>query len=358
MQIDSIIREFRKVLLQKPILKFANLVYYLSMQFELTEALIDDILFSMEDQNGEFLLDTVESMVVGGMDGLGMLEEEDGADDDESGSRYISLPEWDSASGFRLMERFAAGFRNPLVREELSGALGRGRGVFRAFKDTLGRYPEAEKVWFSFKEKEMRREIARWYNGLREEWGLEKIGGEPEETGDLVLEDFHFRAFQKEDMARAEELHRLILEEFRGVLTESGAGSSVGALLAESQIFRGLPAANVAATAAAVASATADASTGMGLIAESGNGEFAGYIFAIAKDASLYIQNLEVKAEFRGLGVGESLLAGFLKTLDPNKVGQVFLDLPSWAEGFSRVVLREFFKPYSVRYWFKVGSGE
>ena len=325
------------------------MVYDVNMQFELTEALIDDILFSMEDQNGEFMLDTVESMVVGGVDGLDSLEEDD---DGKGGERYINLPEWDSASGFRLMERFAAGFRNPLIRDELSSALGRGRGVFRAFKNTLGRYPEAEKIWFSFKEKEMRREIHRWYNGLREEWGLEKIGEEPEETSDLVLEDFHFRPLEKGDMAQTEELHRQCLEEYGNALAETGAGSCAGALLRESQIFRSL----------------FDSSFELGLVAQSGgeprpvgastgvpgNGEFAGYICGIEKDASLYIQSLEVKAEFRGLGLGEALLVKFLETLDPNRICQVFLDLPSWAEGFSRVVLRESFKPYTVRHWLKL----
>ena len=309
------------------------------MHFELTEALIQDILFSMEDQDGEFLLDTVESVVVVGMDGLDSFEDDEidvDADDGEGGSRYISLPEWDSSSGFRLMEHFAAGFRNPLIRKELSSALDRGRGVFRAFKDTLGRYPEAEKLWFAFKDQEMKKEIIRWYNGLREEWGLEKIGIEPEETGDLVLEDFRFRPFRKEDMAQAEELHRRCLEEHRENLAETGAGSSAGILIQEAELFR-------------------NRSDGFekGLVAEAGGGEFAGYITGLLKDASLYIQNLEVKAEFRGLGIGEALLVRFLDSLDPNEVSQVLLDLPSWAEDFSHVLLRESFKPYTVRYWLK-----
>jgi len=324
------------------------------MQFELTEALIDDILFSMEDQNGEFLLDTLEGMVVGGVESLDVFFEDDEADGGGNGNRYISLPEWDSASGFRLMERFITQLRNPLVREELSVALGRGRGVFRAFKDALSRYPEAEKIWFSFKEKEMRRKIHRWYNGLREEWGIEKIGDEPEETGDLVLEDFHFRPFRNEDLVQAEELHSQCLEEYRNALAETGTGSFTGVLLIESQIFRNLP------------EALGDEPlihgpgglSGTGLIAESANGDFAGCIFGVEKNFSLYIHSLEVKAEFRGLGIGEALLVKFLETRDPNKVSQVFLDLPSWAEGFSRVVLREFFQPYSVRYWLKLGDRE
>jgi len=102
------------------------------MQFELSEALVDDILFAMEDQVGDFYLDTVEGIIVGGVDWEfeGDLNDDDG----EGGERFISLPEWDSSDGFKLMERFAAGFRNPVVREELHLALDRGRGGFRAFK--------------------------------------------------------------------------------------------------------------------------------------------------------------------------------------------------------------------------------
>ena len=294
---------------------FFNNTY--SMQFELTEVLIDNILFAMEDQEGEFYMDTVEGIVAGGIDGPDFFDEDLDDDDGEGGERYIDLPEWDSASGFRLMERFASGLRNPLVRDELSSALGLGRGVFRAFKNTLSRYPEAEKLWFLFKEKEMRQKILRWYNGLREEWGLEKIGTEPEETGDLVFEDFSFRPFTKEDIFMAEDLHRQCLESYDKSLAETIAGFSTNET---------------------------------GIVVESSGGEFAGYIHGVVKDSVFFVQKLEVKAEYRGLGVGEALLEKFLESLDPNEVNQVFLDLPSCSEGFSRVLRRESFKPYSVRY--------
>ena len=318
------------------------------MQFELTEALIDDILFSMEDQIGEFYLDTVEGVVCGGIEGCDFLENDKG--DGDSGHRYISLPEWDSADGFRLMERFAAGFRNPLIRNELSSALNRGKGVFRAFKDTLARYPEAEKLWFSFKDREMKREIIRWYNGLREEWGLEKIGMEPEETGDLVLEDFRFRPFQEDDLARAEELHRFCLEECKEILAESGAKNSADVIIKESQVLFG--------SSNNLFKRISDLPLVSAMIAESGNGEFAGFISGIVKDSVFYIQNLEVKAEYRGLGIGEALLVRLLDSLDSDEISQVFLDLPSWADGFSRVLLRESFKPYAVRYWLKLEDRE
>jgi len=301
------------------------------MKFELTEALLDDILFAMEDQEGESMLDTVEGVVTGGIDNFGFLDVN--KDDGEGGRRYIGLPEWDSASGFRLMERFAAGFRNPLIREELSSALGRGRGVFRAFKNVLGRYPEAEKLWFSFKEKELRREIIRWYNGLREEWGIEKIGMEPEDTEDLVLEDFSFRPFKDEDILPAEALHRDCLEELEKNLAETGAGYSADIIISETKTFRN------------------NSIPHFGMTAESLSGEFAGYISALEKDSVLCVQSLEVKAEFRGLGVGEALLDKFLDSLDPGKIDKILIDLPSMTEGFSRVILRNSFKPYAARYW-------
>jgi len=304
------------------------------MQFELTEALIDDILFAMEDQMGEFMLDTVEGVVAGGADDVDFFDE--GMDDDgEGGERYIDLPEWDSADGFRLMERFAAGFRNPIVREELTSALSLGRGVFRAFKDTLSRHPETEKLWFAYKDKEMKREIIRWYNGLREEWGIEKIGVEPEDTDDLVLEDFRFRPFQKEDIFMAEELHSRYIEEARNTLIGEEAPFPADIILKEAQALRTI----------------SGSSFEHGLVVESGSEEFAGYISGLRRDAVFYIQNLEVKDKFRGLGLGEALLVKFLESFDPTEIEQVLLDLPSWAEGFSRVLRRESFKPYTVRYW-------
>jgi ribosomal protein S18 acetylase RimI-like enzyme len=297
------------------------------MRFELTEALIDDILFAMEDQEGSFLLDTVEGVVAGGLDGV------DFSYDDEDGERYIDLPEWDSADGFRLMERFAAGFRNPVICKELNSALGRGKGVFRAFKDVLGRYPEAEKLWFSLKEKEMKREIWRWYNGLREEWGLEKIGVEPEDTDDLVLEDFYFRPFKEKDRIQAEALHRRCVDELEEKLAEADSRADIETIAGELYSFRSTPGAS------------------FGVIVESQGGEFAGYICGVLKGAALYIQSLEIKPEYRGLGLGEALLVKFIDSLDREKIKKVMLDIPSWTDGFSRVLLRESFKPYAARYW-------
>jgi GNAT superfamily N-acetyltransferase len=292
------------------------------MQFELTKALLDDILFSMEDQNQEFLVDAQEGVLI------------NSEDVDESAAarekRFVSLPVWDSSDGFRLMERFAAGFKNPLVREELTGALNRGRGVFRAFKDALGAYPESERLWFAFKEREMKRCILKWYNAFREEWGLERIGLEPDETEDLVLEDFCFRPARPEDAAPAENLHHACLEDYREYAEKNGLTRIPEPSFAfpPARTFPG----------------------DLALVAETGHGDFAAYISAVRQGSSLSIDALEVKPEYRGLGLGEALLSRLVALIDPRSVSTVLVDLPCDSEGFSRVLLREAFKPYVYRY--------
>jgi N-acetylglutamate synthase-like GNAT family acetyltransferase len=286
------------------------------MQFELTEALLDDILFSMEDQDGAFYIDTQEGVVKPRWDADDLLKTDEEV-------RFMNLPKWDSSSGFRLMERFTATIKNPLIRNELSAALDRGKGVFRAFKDALSQHPEAEKFWFSFKEREMRREVIRWYNALREEWGLEKIGLEPEETDDLVLEDFRFRDFKNEDRAAVTELHKTMRETAEDPDIFPSIGDETPAL-----------------------------------IAESGSGEFAGYIYAERKKNMVFIRALEVKSEYRGLGIGKALLDYFLEKIKALGIAQVYLDLPAEAEWFSRALVREGFTPRMTRYCKEIRNEE
>ncbi|MDR1288431.1 MAG: GNAT family N-acetyltransferase [Treponema sp.] len=280
------------------------------MQFELTEALIDDILFSMEDQEGEYFIDTEKSVIKN-------TDEFDNAIRPEE-DRCLPIPDWDSSDGFRLMERFAAQLRNPIVRGELSAALNRGKGVFRAFKDILGRHPEAERHWFAYKEREMKKEILKWYNALREEWGLERIGGEPEETGDLILEDFRFRLSAEKDRAAAVKLHELCRDEAAD-MAEPPAGNG-------------------------------DFPGDLALAAETVGGEFAGYVWGIRRGTSLHIAALEVKPEYRGLGIGETLISRFLEHIDRSGTGVISIELPSGAEGFSRVLHRNGFRAVSARY--------
>lgn len=299
-------------------------IYTASMQFELTEALIDDILFSMENQDMEFYLDTKEGVVVSPEDDDFLNTD---GDDEASREDWIDLPRWESADGFRLMEKFTASLRNPLVREELSSALDRGRGVFRAFKDVLSRYPEIEQLWFSFKEKEMRRAILTWYNGLREEWGLALVGEEPEETEDLVLEDFTFRTAREEDRDQAAALHEICVAEL-------GSSPVPPGRIAEKKAQWSFPGT-------------------VSMVAETGKLDFAGYVTAIVNDETLHIVALEVKPEYRGLGIGEKLLEILLKETTEYNFTHICIDLPLPSEGFSRVLVRFGFYTYESRYALK-----
>ncbi len=284
------------------------------MRFELTEALIDQLLFAMEDQDQNLVLDLNSGMVV----------DADDMDADGTATELVPLPQWDSSDGFRLMERFAAGLRNPPVRDELSQALDRGKGVFRAFKDVLSRHPEVERLWYLHKGMEMRRVILTWYNALREEWGLDRLGDEPEETADLVLEDFTFRAGTPEDAAATEALHQTCIREYE----QSTPSKPVRTERDARRLFPG----------------------DLSLVAETGRGDFAGCIAGLREGKVLRITALEVNPEYRGLGIGEELLTALLARLDPIQTTQVLLDLPTGSESFSRVLHRGGFLPYMTRY--------
>jgi len=300
-----------------------NFAYNGFMQFELNPALIDEILFFMEDQDGEFLLDTREGIVIS--------TDDEGFDEEDDDDRYIGLPDWGPSNGFRLMERFTAGLHNALAREELSAALNRGRGVFRAFKDTLTRYPEIEKLWFDYKDREMKSEVLSWYNALRESWGLELIGEEPEDIAGLALEDFTFREGTAQDSGLAEELHRVCVSKNGGEHEDIFAG--MGAW-----VFPG----------------------DIGVVAETAGGDFAGYASAVRSSAVhsgqiLRICAVEVQAEYRGLGLGTALIARVLEQADSEKISRVIIDLPAGQEHFSRALLREDFKPCVQRYYRPLG---
>ncbi|MDR2079516.1 MAG: GNAT family N-acetyltransferase [Treponema sp.] len=285
------------------------------MRFELSESLKDSIGFFMEDQYGSFLVDTREGVIINMEDPeaeFGPEPEFDEMDSDGT-PRYIGLPEWDSSAGYRLMDLFAGSLKNPLIQARLKEALDRGRGVFRAFKDVLTSHPEAEKLWYAFKDREMEKEILAWYNSLRESWHMERIGAEPEESEELVLEDFHFRPALEADRPEAEKLHRLCVEENAGLFG--------------TRPFPG------------------DFSGPCHLVAENSGGAFAAQAAASCEDGLARISLLETAPEYRGLGLGETLLSRLLADLDKQDVSGVIFELPASAENFSRVLLRSNFSP-------------
>ena len=295
------------------------------MRFDLDKILTDEILFFMENQNGDFLLDTKEVKIIN-MDNYDD-EPEFFENTDEDEDRYISLPDWDTNDGFRLMEKFTVQLKNPVIRHELSAALNGKRGVFRSFKNVIEQHPEAEKMWYNFKDQKMKEEVIDWYNSLREEWGLEPIGGEPSEISEdisaIILEDFIFREGVNEDEPEVSALHKHCVEELIEKLKDSDIGIKTPSNI-PCDVF---------------------------LTAETASGEFCGYISALKDGTYLQITRLEVKPEYRGMGIGKTLLE---KLLEKAEGKSVIFDLPAGFEYFSRTLHIENFKPVMQRFVRKI----
>lgn len=147
------------------------------MRFELTPELLDQILFAMENQDDDFVVEADTSLVLP----LHQLSETEF--DDE---RHYAIPEWHPADGFRTMEAFCSQVHNPVYRERLLEVLGSGRKVFRRFKETLRERPELEERYRRFKQRTMQRAVDAWYDALRELWGLERRAGGSQYSEELI----------------------------------------------------------------------------------------------------------------------------------------------------------------------------
>ncbi len=254
------------------------------MDFELTPPMIDKIAFAMEDQKERFVVD-VETGELVPSSSLG-------AGSDE---RYVRLPRWGSAEGYHLMESFVTSLDNPAYREQLLRSLTMGKGVFRAFKDSLKQNKEIEKLWFAYKERRLRGVIISWYNANREARGLAKLPVEPEETEELLMSDFTFRwEIAGQELA--------VLQLDRDAFFELFPSESAAEL--ERHFLekrRGLPPAGDAASPI--------------LIAETPAGELAGVVWGVIEGRSVNIVQLAVSPGYRGSGLGELLLRQFLTAM-------------------------------------------
>ncbi|MBT3274318.1 MAG: GNAT family N-acetyltransferase [Spirochaetales bacterium] len=151
------------------------------MEVKLSHEIIDQIIFGMENQDKFYVfnLSTCE------------VKTEDAIVDAQNGEVFISLPEWNSSKGFQLMEKFVANLRNPVYREILRDSLSSGKGVFRKFKNALKEREDIERLWFQYKEREMREYVIEWFYLVKEAQKLESVEVEgDDETTELVLSDF------------------------------------------------------------------------------------------------------------------------------------------------------------------------
>lgn len=288
------------------------------MQFELTEEIVNQLIFSMENQNDRCVFDSLEKKPVE-LDGINQTDTD----------RYYRLPVWDSMQGFKVMECFVSELHNLQLVKELRAVLFAGKGVFRAFKDVLKTHPEAEQLWFSFKQKAMKQEIVLWYNALRDCWGLERIGCEPEETDELVGGDFVFRVYNEADSAQ---VLQTILQNVRSELTDSYGAQTAEVLLR----MQSMPYTSF------------ECKIGANFAAETLAGECAGYIsvvfFSAEAKNTAAITAFYVFPQWRGLGIGKELLMRMVENLREQHVCTLCVPGTYIPDFFERFMFRSGFQ--------------
>jgi len=274
------------------------------MNFTLTAQMIDKIAFAMEDQKERYVVDVDSGELVPLSTHSEQLPEQ----------RYVPLPRWGSAEGFHLMESFVTSLDNPAYRADLSRALTMGKGVFRAFKDAL-KASKMEKLWFDYKERRLRGVIVSWYNSNREARGLERLPAEPEDTDELVMTDFSF-AWD------AKGLTKDILRLDRDAFFELFPGESPERLQERySEKRSGLPV--LGAAEAPV------------LIAETPDGELAGFAWGLIEGSSVHIIQLAIVPGLRGIGLGEAIMKQFLTGMRSRKMTRLTMELAGKSQRFS-----------------------
>ena len=253
------------------------------MMFSLSQEIIHQIMFALEDQNTTYVLDT----------NSGRLEDRASFLDDELPAGYVELPQWEPANGFRMMERFVAVVRNTTLQRQLRSVLFSGKGVFKNFKTLLKSHPQGEKQWFAFREEEMTRYITQWYTQLREVYGLEQLGEEPEDNEELLQDDFIFREY---DPTKDEEKLLLAANSFMSERENQWPGE-IG--LALSSLWQ-------------EKKAKGNKENFLSLVAETVGGEFAGCLEATLYPSyvkeTVLLTSFFVLEQYRGLGIGKTLL--------------------------------------------------
>ncbi len=276
----------------------------IAMTFELSDSMIDDIIFSMEDQNGVWLVDAQEGCVFNSESHPSLSPVQIMSIYETDEDRFYEIPAWTSADGFQLLEEFTDNLHTPLAREELRRVITSGRGVFRKFKDVIRAYPEVERKWHFFKAAKMKERIMEWYNTLREHWGLEKLGLEDgelsEDTEDLVCNDFVFREYNSSgDWNDIEREGNLVAAEY----TEQ-FGSELGSALGHT--WKHL-------------SSICDAPLKYGFVCHSLSDEFTGCLLVArcpsSSKTAVTLTDFFVAKKYRGLGIGRELLAKSIASL-------------------------------------------
>lgn len=165
------------------------------MSLPLTAALLDQILFAMEDQDNFSVLNLATRQVE-------TCEDENACGD----GTVLPLPNWSSTDGFKMMREFSETLRNPSVQAELRDVLDSGVGVFKRFKQVLKPRDLLYRQWLRFKRRFMEEKVRQWLD----QWP-EVVFEDPadpafgaEEAG-LLASDFTFREGAATEVARLDD---------------------------------------------------------------------------------------------------------------------------------------------------------
>ncbi len=298
------------------------------MSLPLTSALLDQVLFAMEDQDNFSVLNLASRQV------------ESCADENSCGEgNILPLPAWSSTDGFRMMREFSESLHNPSVQAELRTVLDSGQGVFRRFKQVLKPRDLLYRQWLRFKRKFMEEKVRLWI----EQWP-EVVFEDPSdpafgaETSGLLAADFTFReglsseSFQLEDWD-SEACH----EAARAVFGEDAAPEYSEYFRRGRRFARG----------------------DRFWVAENPQGEWAGVVWcrrwiAAAGPAEVVEVLLWfVDPEYRGLGLGSVLLETLRNGLGPGPT--LMLSTPAGDRRLDGPLIRSGFS-VTGRYWFALGN--
>jgi GNAT superfamily N-acetyltransferase len=145
--------------------------------FELNDAILERIIFAMEDQTKSRVIDLRTGELVARPEG-------------ELELHLAPPPVWTPADGFRLMESFCARIKNLELKRALMRSLSRGKGVFKAFRLVLADYPQEDIQFREYKNALLRHHVESWMDDMRESLGLARMGPEPDEYEELIDEEF------------------------------------------------------------------------------------------------------------------------------------------------------------------------
>jgi len=295
----------------------------------MTAALLDQVLFAMEDQDNFSVLNLATRQV------------EACADENACGEdNILPLPSWSSTDGFRMMREFSESLHNPVVQAELRLVLDSGQGVFRRFKQVLKPRDLLYRQWLRFKRKFMEERVRQWI----EQWP-EVVFEDPSdpafgaETSGLLAADFTFREGLASEVLRLEDWDsEACLEAARGVF-----GETEGALYTE--YFR------------------RNRRYGPGdryWVAENPQGDWAGVVWCrrwvsgLGDTEVLDLLLWFVDPEYRGLGLGTVLLETLRGAVGPGP--SLMLETPAGDRRLDGSLMRSGFAP-SGRIWFALGEG-